>query len=144
MDQKKRLIELLCAVECKGDDRRKGGCGFRQDNRCNCINKLDMCMIECIADNLLANSTKILPVKVGQVVYVPWGWDEQQGVVFVKIQEIKFYDYQMHYMFLIDLDGDDECFNQSFGGWKTEQSIGKTVFLTIEEAEKALAERSRS
>lgn len=31
-----------------------------------------------------------------------------------------------------------DIFNQSFGGWKTEQSIGKTVFLTREEAEKAL------
>ena len=52
---KERLIELLCAVECKGDDRREGGCSFRQDDRCNRINKLDMCMIECIADHLLAN-----------------------------------------------------------------------------------------
>ena len=57
-----RLIEFLCAVACKGDDRREGGCGFRQNDRCNRIEKLDMCMIECIADHLLANGV-IVPCR---------------------------------------------------------------------------------
>ena len=76
-----------------------------------------------------------LPIKVGDTVYVPWRWAFQQGVANVKVEEIKFYDSQMHYMFLIDMESDNECFNQSFGGWKIEQCIGKTVFLTREGAE---------
>ena len=76
-----------------------------------------------------------LPCKVGDTVYAPWRWAFQQGVATVKVEEIKFYDSQMHYMFLIDMESDDECFNQSFGGWKTDKSIGETVFLTREEAE---------
>ncbi len=81
-----------------------------------------------------------LPCKVGDTVYVPWRWDDQQGVASVKVEEINFYDTQMHYMFLIDMESDDESFNQEFGGWKIDQSIGKTVFLTREEAEKRLEE----
>lgn len=82
-----------------------------------------------------------LPFKVGDTVYVPWRWGGQRSVAIVNVEEIKFYDSQMHYMFLIDMESDDECFNQSFGGWKIDRSIGKTVFLTREEAEKILAER---
>ena len=79
-----------------------------------------------------------LPIKVRQTVYVPWRYDGDQAVATVEVEEIKFYDSAMHYMFLIDMESDDECFNQSFGGWKIAQSIGKTVFLTKEEAEKSL------
>lgn len=95
-----------------------------------------------IADHLLANGVIVLPCKVGQTVYVPWRYGGGRGVAVVRVEEIKFYDSQMHYMFLIDMESDNECFNQLFGGWKIEQSIGKTVFLTREEAEKALEERS--
>ena len=84
-------------------------------------------------------NTVELPFKVGDTVYVPWRWAFQQAVAIVKVEEIKFYDSQMHYMFLVDMESDNECFNQSFGGWKTDASIGKTVFLTREEAEKTLA-----
>lgn len=97
-----------------------------------------------IADHLLANGVIVLPCKVGDAVYVPWCWDDNCAVATVEVEEIKFYDSQMHYMFLIDMESDDECFNQAFGGWKTEQSIGETVFLTQEEAEKALAERIKN
>lgn len=79
-------------------------------------------------------------LRVGATVYVPWRWDDQQGVASVKVEEINFYDTQMHYMFLIDMESDDESFNQEFGGWKIDQSIGETVFLTREEAEKRLEE----
>ena len=100
--------------------------------------------IGILADHLLANGVIVPPVKVGQIVYVPWHWGGQKAVATVEVEEIKFYDSQMHYMFLIDLESDDESFNQAFGGWKIDQSIGETVFLTKEEAEKALAERRRN
>ena len=79
-----------------------------------------------------------LPCKVGDMVYVPWRWGGQRAVATVKVEEIKFYDSQMHFMFFIDMQSDDECFNQSFGGWKIDQSIGETVFLTKEEAERKI------
>lgn len=89
-------------------------------------------------ERLRAEGAIRLPIKVGQWVYVPWRWKDQQAVAMVKVEEITFYDSQMHYMFLIDMKSDDEPFNQSFGSWKTDESIGNTVFLTEEEAEKAL------
>ena len=96
---------------------------------------------DIIADHLLANGVIVLPVKVGQTVYVPWWGDGQRGVAYVEVDEINFYDSKMNYMFLIDMASDDESFNQAFGGWITGDCIGDTVFLTREEAEKALAER---
>ena len=56
-DQEKireRLKRILCNVECHGCDRRGGGCGFRQSNRCNVIEKLDLCMISAISESLIA------------------------------------------------------------------------------------------
>lgn len=65
-----RLISLLCGVECAGSDRREGGCGYRDSAKCNRIEKLDHCMIACIADHLLANGVIVPPYKCGTVVYV--------------------------------------------------------------------------
>lgn len=93
-----------------------------------------------LEDDLENGKIVRLPCKVGDTVYIPWNWDNEQGIATVEIEEIKFYDTQMHYMFFIDLESDDEDFNQTYGGWKIEQSIGKTVFLTREEAEAKLKE----
>ena len=128
-----RLIELIKDIA----EDMVAKCGDECD-KCshgNCVGKL--------ADHLLSEGVIVLPCKVGQWVYVPWRWEGQQAVAMVKVEEIKFYDSYIHYMFLIDMESDDECFNQSFGGWKIAESIGKTVFLTREEAEKAL-ERSEN
>lgn len=113
-----------------------------------CENIQDECVSHCnrpycdkcknLADYLLANGVIIPPCKVGDVVYVPWHWEGQEGVANIRVEEIKFYDSQMHYMFLLEMESDDESFNQSFGGWKLDECIGKTVFLTKEEADKAL------
>lgn len=99
---------------------------------------------EALADYLINSGVIVLPVKVGQTVYVPWRWDGQQGVAYGEVDEINFYDSKMNYMFLIDMASDDESYNQAFGGWVTGDCIGKTVFLTREEAEKALAERGEN
>ena len=94
-----------------------------------------ICEFTYFKDRKQSENTIALPFKVGDTVYVPWRWAFQQGVATIKVEEIKFYDSQMHYMFLIDMESDNECFNQSFGGWKTDRCVGKTVFLTKEEAE---------
>ena len=96
-----------------------------------------------LEDKICEGKIVEMPCKVGQWVYVPWRWEGQQAVAIVKVEEIKFYDSSMHYMFFIDMESDVESFNQLFGGWKIGDSIGKTVFLTREEAERAL-ERSEN
>lgn len=95
----------------------------------------------CMFYNVPKEQIIVPPCKVGQWVYVPWHWEGQQAVAMVKVEEINFYDSQMNYMFFIDMESDDESFNQAFGGWKIGKSIGETVFLSREEAEKALKER---
>lgn len=92
------------------------------------------------ADDLLANGVIVPPCKVGDVVYIPWTWDGQQGVGFAEVEEIKIYDNKNHIMFFIDLESDDEEFEQQYGGWKLDKSIGDTVFLTKEKAVEKLKE----
>lgn len=82
-----------------------------------------------------------LPCKVGDTVFVPWDWYGEQGVSVANIEGIKIVDSQNRWMFFIDLQSDDESFNQELGRWKLGESIGETVFLAREKAEKALAER---
>jgi hypothetical protein len=131
-----RLIKLLKRID------------FNFSEQCVCAledgYKCTPDFAEFFADHLLAEGVIVLPCKVGQWVYVPWRWEGQQAVAMVKVEEIAFYDSQMHYMFFIDMESDDESFNQAFGGWKIGESIGETVFLTREEAEKSLAERGEN
>ena len=94
--------------------------------------------IEALAEHLEANGTLLLPCKVGDTVYVPWRWDGQHAIAVTEIEEIVIYDAKNNWMFLINLKSDDESFNQAFGSWKNGQSIGETVFLSREEAEKHL------
>ena len=96
------------------------------------------------AEYLLEHGVIVLPCKVGDTVYIPWHWNNKNGIAFAEVEEIKIYDSNNHYMFLIDLQSDDEEFNQSFGGWKIGKSIGETVFLTRKEAERALKERKNN
>ena len=84
-----------------------------------------------------------LPCKVGDTVYVPWKYAFTNGIASVQVEDIKIYDSKNHFMFLIDMQSNSEVFNQSFGGWKTDKSIGNTVFLTREEAEKKLEEMKK-
>ena len=129
-----RLIELI--KDIAPDLVAKCGDECDKCTHGDCVGKL--------ADHLLSEGIIVPPCKVGQTVYVPWRYAFQRGVAIVTVQEIKLYDTNTsHFMFFIDMESDNECFNQSFGGWKTEKSIGKTVFLTREEAERAL-ERSEN
>ena len=126
---KNRLKALLCNVVCRGDDRREGGCGLRKDDRCDRIEKLDMCMIECITDHLLAEGVIVPPYKPLPLV---WPDDEFAQEVLCPICET---DLMGCY-----IDGEEAptvvtCYH--CGAW-----IDSTKAVTREEAEKALAERS--
>lgn len=127
MSERERLIELLCNVDCNGADRREGGCSFRQDSRCNVIQKLDMCMVETIADHLLANGVIVPPVKIGQTVYDYAG---RECVVF----GIHFF-YEGINSFATERIGYNGCRIHTTHSF---DKIDETVFLTREEAKKAL------
>ena len=85
---------------------------------------------EFVADHLLANGVIVPPCKVGDKVY-----SIVEGINFVLVGEV--YEYVVgreHFVFRSTRKG---YFTLAF----TEIDIGKTVFLTKELAEKALAER---
>jgi hypothetical protein len=89
------------------------------------------CRDEDIADHLLANGVIVPPCKVGDTVY-----SIVEGIDFVLVGEV--YEYVVgreHFVFRSTRKG---YFTLAF----TEIDIGKTVFLTRGEAEKALAKRS--
>jgi hypothetical protein len=131
---KNRLKALLCNVVCRGDDRREGGCGLRKDDRCDRIEKLDMCMIECITDHLLAEGVIVPPCKVGDKVFVL-----SQGAGFSVVWNVyESIVKAVHLDKLGQLFVRVETDRENVGGYVEIER----VFLTREEAEKALAERS--
>ena len=83
-----------------------------------------------LADYLLANGVIVPPVKVGQTVYVPSG---DEGGDWIDEYKVKYFycsskGINRYYI---------EC--GTMGNNFRPKDIGKTVFLTEEEAEKALA-----
>ena len=81
---------------------------------------------EVIADHLLANGVIVLPCKVGDWVYMLRNGEiHRNHICQVHISQT----YAQTFF---------SCYGEKFGV----EQIGKTVFLTKEEAEKALAERS--
>ena len=127
---RERLIELLddCG-RCDKHTKEKGcvGCEYEYFED-KCVNHLR----ERMADDLLANGVIVPPVSVGQTVYVV---NRYYGGVW-RIHECRVDNltiYEKH-IFMSLIDG-----KYNFGIEKSE--IGKTVFLSREEAEKALKER---
>ena len=145
-----RLIELLkqrsCYyVDCRG--RSCVGCQnvFIQDKD-----------IESIADHRLANGVIVPPCKVGDTVYVI----SESRVKEAEIDEIlrRRNDAKIFVAFEC---GEDDCASCPFNAWQrsycgewdcdnaygsaelAEEEFGKTVFLSRELAEAALAERSK-
>lgn len=105
---------------------------------CNCPDKYAVLEddVERIANHLLVNGVIVPPIKIGQTVYVIsryYGgfWRTHE----CRIDSLTIYEKHM-FMTLFDSD------NLDFGIEISE--IGKTVFLTKEEAEKALAEKNKN
>ena len=126
MNERDRLIELLengffeALSKIKGEEKDKKACVF-------------------LADHLIGNGVIVPPVKVGGTVYI-------NG----KPAEVSFISIESDISFCIQVDCfwkdcKDCCFvdsNICNNGYFefTASDIGKTVFLTREEAEKALKE----
>lgn len=107
----------------------------------------DAALIERIADHLLANGVIVPPCKVGDTLWVNWeNYRKSKETRPVKVYALRF-DTKKNNM-RICVEGNFKF--SSYGGSHTHYyngtfawgSVGKTVFLTKEEAEKALAERS--
>lgn len=78
---------------------------------------------EYCADNLIANGVTLLPCKIGDSIY-------RCGDPIKKVYEWEIVQIQMYFHEIVFIDDSDNYF--------TEADIGKTVFLTREEAEAAL------
>jgi hypothetical protein len=122
MNERERLIELLYNIPPMNIN-----VGGRQ------IGKRLMTM-QHIADHLLANGVIVLPMKLGQICFKPYTYrnDVDECRVSSITQKadgtfkIRLTNLRGKWVFEITVD-----------------EIGKTVFLTKEEAEKALAEREQ-
>lgn len=95
-----------------------------------------------LADHLLANGVIVPPCKVGQMVYMPWKWKGQEGIACLTVCKIivgMIRDYVR-----TDFETDDDNYHSAYGYGEFDfDDFGKTVFLTREDAEKALAERKK-
>ena len=127
-----RLMKLLCGVECDGEETF-GNCPQRRDGQCGTVQKLEMCQIGAIADHLLANGVIVPPCKVGDTVFIIDEGDEGSEPYVLDVV-ITAYGY--------DVSGFWATINLPLGLKMSahfgERMFGKTVFLTSEEAERAM------
>lgn len=96
---------------------------------------------EIIADHLLANGVIVPPCKVGQTVYYLFQFSDTRILPFVRKAKVrKIYCANSKMQFLVDCELKDTKEKGIIRAWYFD-AFGKTVFLTKEEAEKALNER---
>lgn len=93
--------------------------------------------------NYLINSGVIVPpCKVGQTVYMPWEWNGTKAVAILEVTRIVDDFTERSPYVNTNFLSDDEDYWVAYNCGRFEfKDFGKTVFLTREEAEKALAER---
>ena len=94
--------------------------------------------VDRLADYLLANGVIVPPCKVGQKVYMP---DYEWGRIEAVIESIEITHIGLCYEWVKYDVGVDETEVWDDGTFR-DKDIGKTVFLSFEEYEKALKERS--
>ena len=121
MTERERLIELLKSDSCESP--------MLCDPNCKYAN-LKRCYEERTADYLLKNGVVVLPVDI--IGNTLWFINCDDNIVCDKIGRIIISDRHDVYIFL--QNSDNEPYELS--------DIGKFLFLTREEAEKALAERN--
>ena len=131
-----RLIELMCKVKCKGDEDF-GNCPYRSNGRCSKVQRLEMCSLFAIVDHLLDEGVIVPPCKLGQTVYV------------LQLREI--YECRVNEICISAGNNNVVVLDRFINGFLIRRygaeyfnAFGKTVFLTKEEAEKALAERNEN
>ena len=121
MSEREKLVELIGNISV-------GGILFRANFYKSTIKK--------IADQLLKNGVIVLPVKVGQTVYYIFdGFIEPCTVEVIFLSDYEDKYGNCTYMADIHFDRDDSPFTVAEIYFT---DIGKTVFLTKEEAEQTL------
>lgn len=132
MSERERLIEIIRKAEADCAN-------MKQCEACEHCGKGDQCQEELIADYLLANGVIVPPCKVGDTVYDLITVDTEKEL---NVNEI-FCGTAQGFSF----DGKTIWISASYTNglfyYHKSNEFGKTVFLSREEAEKALAERSR-
>lgn len=124
-----RLKKMLCGVECEGEETF-GNCPQRRDGQCRTVQKLEMCQIVAITDHLLANGVIVPPCKVGDTVWFELHGQIESAVIYHCTYELSHRGCFLSGAYAKDTRGLELSFNAN--------SIGKAVFLTREEAERAL------
>ena len=119
MNERERLVELLQNVPSQYDGSRGVG---------------------TIADYLLANGVIVPPCKVGDTVYIVD--DTTDGIVVGRITHLEQNIYTTPREW-VTIEGNYPLFGELELKNRIDLLFGKTVFLTREEAEAALAERSK-
>ena len=121
---RERLIEILKLDPCPSPYLCDGNCKYAN---------LERCYEERTADLLLEHGVIMLPCKVGDRLY------EVTGRKTVSVYKVRAIRVELFGLF-IEWDIVDGFVWQSLSGINADE-IGKTVFLTREEAERALKER---
>ena len=124
---RERLIEILKLGSCPSP--------YLCDENCKYAN-LERCYEERTADLLLEHGVVLLPCKVGDRLY------EVTGRKTVSVYKVKAIRVELFSLF-IEWDIVEGFVWQSLSGINADE-IGKTVFLTREEAERALKERENN
>ena len=123
-----RLMKLLCVVECKGEETF-GNCPMRRDGQCRTVQKLEMCQIGAIADNLIENGGIFPLCKVGDEVWFVNCLDE---IVYIgRIHDVRYNGCSCIYRIVRSIENGGVF---AFSDYE----IGKSVFLSREDAEQAL------
>ena len=135
-----RLIELIK----EGEDRTP--CAFDPEYDCE-DKKCGDCVREAIADHLLANGVIAPPCKVGDTLWIRWSLSQghKKDIYPVKVYALRFDTKKNNKRICVEghfkITSYGGSYTHYYNGTFAWESIGKTVFLTKEEAEKALAER---
>ena len=134
MNERERLIELLMQGELEASKQGVFNCSWNKRKA------------EIIADFLIENGVTVPTVKVGDIVYIK---GEALKISFIHIEKEIYYCIQFDceeccvcpfYEDEVSWEGEHDCRTNGYIEF-TASDIGKTVFLTREEAEKALKER---
>ena len=92
---------------------------------------------EIIADHLLAEGVIVLPCKAGDTVYHVYKHRDYGKIFESKVVSVEYFENDDIYLHVLHYNGYTEPIPST-------KYLGKEVFLTREEAEKALAERSEN
>ena len=138
--ERKKLAELLCRVTCEGGEDF-GNCPERRNGHCRSIHRLEMCQVGAIANHILADEEikrafELLKVeKEGRLLETP-----------CKVGDTVYefdYDYEKEETYVVDTTVTGFAII-TFEEIHSFRKIGKTVFLSREDAEKALEERKNN